>query len=63
MLMLRLMGQLHWFLNAAGRLEYDSLADGQSPVHFLDSRKTMYDVLPLDKAVETAKRIKKEGDV
>lgn len=61
--MIRLIQQIHWMLNAVGRLEYDTLADGQSPLHLLDSRKLLFDVRPLDKAVEAAKRIKKEGDV
>lgn len=60
--MLRLLQQIHYCLNATGRLEYDTLADGQSPVHYLESRKLLYDVRPLDKAVEVAKRLKKEGD-
>lgn len=61
--MVRLVQQAHWILNCLGRLRYDTLADGQSPIHLLDSRKMLLDVRPLDKAVEAAKAIKKEGDL
>lgn len=60
---LRIVQELHSCLNAAGWLQFDSLADGQSPLHLLYTRQTMLDVPPLKAAVEAAKRLKREGDV
>lgn len=61
--MVRLLNSLHTILNIVGRLEYTSLVDGQSPFILLKTRQTLLDVPPLDKAIEAAKRFKKEGDV
>lgn len=60
---LRVVQDLHKRLNDAGWLQYDTLADGLTPLHLLYTRQAMHDVPPLDKAVGTCKRIKKEGDM
>lgn len=60
---LRVIDELHVRLNAVGWLQYDTLADGLSPMHLLYYRKEMHDVAPLAAAVEAAQRIKKEGDM
>lgn len=54
---------MHTDLNKAGWLQFDTLADGLSPLHLLYYRQEMHDVAPLASAVEAAQRIKKEGDM
>lgn len=61
--MVRLMQELHTRLNAAGWLQFDTLADGLAPMSLLYTRQSMCDVTPLDQAIEAAKRLKKEGDM
>lgn len=61
--MVRLIQELHVRLNGAGWLQFDTLADGVSPMSLLQTRQMMLDVAPLSKAVDTAKKIKKEGDM
>lgn len=60
---LRIISELHTRLNAAGWLDFDTLADGLSPMHLLYTRQAMQDVAPLASAVESSKRSKKEGDM
>lgn len=59
---LRLLQELHSCLYLAGWLNYDTLADGMSPMHMLNTRRAMFDVTPLNEAVKTAKGLLEEGN-
>lgn len=61
--MVRLIQELHDRLKKAGWLRYDTLADGLSPLQLLHPRQIMLDVAPLDKAIQAAKRLQKDGDL
>lgn len=59
----RVIQELHTHLNAAGWLEFDTLADGLAPMHLLYTRQVMLDVPDLSSAIRSAKRLKNEGDM
>lgn len=60
---LRLINELHMRAHKTGLLPAHTLNHGINPVTLLDSRKIMFDVVPLARAIESGRKLKAKADV